>query len=62
MASGRAAQAAAYGRLAELGLVIDGYETERHELDWSPCGFRRVRPPRWLHSLFVVESGRRART
>ncbi|MBN2203604.1 MAG: hypothetical protein JW767_01115 [Thermoleophilia bacterium] len=39
--SGRAAQGAAYRRLAGLGLVIDGYETERHELDVS-SGFRRV--------------------
>ncbi|MEE4275915.1 MAG: hypothetical protein V2J16_08645 [Thermoleophilia bacterium] len=47
MASGRAAQAA-YGRLAELGLVIDGYETERHELDVS-SGFRRVTTTVVLH-------------
>jgi len=30
-----------YARLAGLGLVVDGYETERHELDVS-SGFRRV--------------------
>jgi hypothetical protein len=32
---------AAYARLAGLGLVIDDYRTERHELDVS-SGFRRV--------------------
>ena len=32
---------AAYRRLAGLALVIDGYRTERHELDVS-SGFRRV--------------------
>ena len=31
----------AYGRLAGLGLAVDGYRTERHELDVS-SGFRRV--------------------
>ena len=31
----------AYARLAGLGLVIEGYRTERHELDVS-SGFRRV--------------------
>ena len=30
-----------YGRLAGLGLIVDGYRTERHELDVS-SGFRRV--------------------
>jgi hypothetical protein len=30
-----------YARLAGLGLVVDGYRTERHELDVS-SGFRRV--------------------
>jgi hypothetical protein len=30
-----------YGRLAGLGLVVDGHRTERHELDVS-SGFRRV--------------------
>ncbi|HSL94778.1 MAG TPA: hypothetical protein VLA35_02510 [Thermoleophilia bacterium] len=41
MTSVTAAEGAAYGRLAGLGLEIDGYETERHELDVS-SGFRRV--------------------
>ena len=41
MTSGSAAQGAAYGRLAGLGLVVEGYETERLELDVS-SGFRRV--------------------
>ena len=30
-----------YARLAGLGLAVDGYRTERHELDVS-SGFRRV--------------------
>ncbi len=30
-----------YARLADLGLVVEGYRTERHELDVS-SGFRRV--------------------
>jgi hypothetical protein len=41
MTSGSAAEHAAYGRLAGLGLEVDGYETERSELDVS-SGFRRV--------------------
>jgi hypothetical protein len=41
MTSGTAVQSEAFGRLAGLGLVVDGYETERLELDVS-SGFRRV--------------------
>jgi hypothetical protein len=37
----KAARDPAYGRLAGLGLVVEGYETERRELDVS-SGFRRV--------------------
>jgi hypothetical protein len=36
-----AAPQSAYERLAGLGLVVDGYRMERHELDVS-SGFRRV--------------------